>query len=513
MQRFRLFAFGMACLAALPASAELKLPAIFSDNMVLQRDANINVWGTAEPGSEVTVSVIPPSKPLPFEGNERGAGDQWVASGKVTADSEGRFSVEMLPKEDIPATSWVLDVRDSAGNHVKFENVLFGDVWVCSGQSNMQWSVGQAKDAKQEISDAKYPKLRLFHVKRTTSGEPLDDVTGTWEECSPESVRGFSAVGYYFGRQLHQDLDRPIGLIHTSWGGTPSEAWTSPKTVASEPEFNSVVKYWDQLVAKYEEQLAAGGSPKALRNQSRPSYLYNAMVHPLIPFSIKGVIWYQGEANARRAYNYRTIFPAMISDWRENWGQGDFPFLFVQLANFMQRKDAPSESAWAELREAQTMTLEELPNTGMATIIDIGEARDIHPKNKQDVGKRLALAARKIAYGEDIVHSGPTFESFEADGATAKIKFENTGSGLMKHGDKLSGFAVAQGDGQFVFADATIFDSNTVRVEAPEGSGVESIDAIRYAWADNPAATLYNREGLPAVPFRTDDRKGVTEGK
>jgi len=497
----RLLCFAIACFAAWPACAELKLPAIFGDNMVVQAGAPVHVWGQAEPHDEIQIALS----------TSHGEAD-WTS---VTADEDGKWTAK-LPAVELqkgPAESdWSLAVKCEHDSK-SFKNILIGDVWLCSGQSNMEWPVARANNPEQEIAAADYPKLRLFTVEKNTSGEPLDDVKGSWVECSPETVAQFSAVGYFFGRQLHQDLGRPIGLIDSTWGGTPSEAWTSPEAVAGEPAFGSVVRYWDQLAAKYEKQRAAGEEPKPLRNQSRPSHLYNAMIHPLIPFSIKGAIWYQGEANAKRAYNYRTIFPTMIADWREQWDQGDFPFLFVQLANFMKRKDAPGDSAWAELREAQTMTLDKLPNTGMATIIDIGEADDIHPRNKQDVGKRLALAAKKIAYGQDVVHSGPTYRSFKADGERAEVTFENAGSGLEAKGQKLVGFEVAQGDGPFVFAEAEVLDSETVVVEAPENSGVEQIDAIRYAWADNPAATLYNREGLPAVPFRTDDRKGVTEGK
>ncbi|QDT39606.1 sialate O-acetylesterase [Stratiformator vulcanicus] len=499
------------CLStALPASAELKLPSIFSDNMVVQGDAPIHVWGEAEAGANVSVD-------LTLNWKSSNTASSSTRSHSTVAGDDGHWKVELNPIEFAPedaTASGSLTVK-SGNDSATFNNVLLGDVWICSGQSNMGWQVRNSNNAKEEIANAANPNIRLFTVKKVTSLEPVDDVEGTWVECSPQTVPTFSAVGYFFGREMQQHLDRPIGLINTSWGGTPSEAWTSKEMIEQVEEFDPLVARWNEIARR-----AEAGNPQLFRgkpldgnNPHRPANIYNAMIHPLIPFTIKGAIWYQGESNATRAHQYRTIFPAMITDWRKNWGQGDFPFILVQLANWKQRSENPYESPWAELREAQSDTLEKLPNTGMAVTIDIGEADDIHPRNKQDVGKRLALAARKVAYGEDIVHSGPTFKSFKAEGSQAKVQFENTGSGLMTQGDELLQFEVAEGDGRFVFADAEIVDSETVVVTAPKDSNIESIDAIRYAWAENPQATLYNREGLPAVPFRTDDRKGATFGK
>lgn len=349
--------------------------------------------------------------------------------------------------------------------------------------------------------------------------------------CSPETVPGFSAVGYFFGRELHKELNVPIGLIHTSWGGTPAESWTRRGALESVPDCMPILERFDEAMAKYPEAKkkydesmiawkedvkkakAEGknpprrpGAPFGPGNPHSPAGLYNAMIAPLIPYSIGGAIWYQGESNAGRAYQYRKLFPAMITNWRKDWGQGDFPFLFVQLANFMAVDPEPVDSAWAELREAQLMTLA-LPNAGMAVIIDIGEARDIHPKNKQDVGKRLALWALGKSYGKKQVYSGPIYKSKRTEGNKITLEFEHVGGGLAAGGgEPLKGFAVAGADRKFVWADAKI-DGNTVIISSDE---VSEPAAVRYGWANNPVCNLYNKEGLPASPFRTDDWPGVT---
>jgi sialate O-acetylesterase len=345
---------------------------------------------------------------------------------------------------------------------------------------------------------------------------------------------GFSAVGYFFGRDLHKELGVPVGLINTSWGGTPAESWTTRPTLEEDPEFVPIVERWNQArenypeqkkkheeaLAKWKEEVqkakAEGKQPPRQpspplfeRKQYEPASLYNGMIAPLIPYAIKGAIWYQGESNAGRAYQYRSLFSAMIRDWRREWGQGAFPFLFVQLANFMAREPEPADSAWAELREAQSVALR-LPKAGQAVIIDIGEADNIHPKNKQDVGYRLALNALAIAYGRDIVYSGPTFKSMELEGDRIRLHFDHIGGGLeAKGGGPLKGFAIAGEDGKFVWADAAI-EGDAVVVRSAQ---VAHPVAVRYAWANNPECNLYNKEGLPASPFRTDTWPGVTEGK
>jgi sialate O-acetylesterase len=490
--------------------ADIKLPAIIGDNMVLQQGEKVAIWGWADPGEEVMVGVSWRSM-------------KWA----VTADEDGKWSFKMAS----PKVGGPYKMTLTGKNSITIKNILVGEVWVASGQSNMQFAVRQANNAEQEIAEANYPKIRLFYVKRTVADEPQSDCEGSWVECSPETVPGFSAVAYFFGRDLYKELDVPVGLIHTSWGGTPAEAWTRRGVLEAMPEcapilkrYADAVENYPKAMEEYEQKLAewkeaaekakADGTNPPRRPREpfgpghphTPSGLYNAMIAPLIPYGIAGAIWYQGESNAGRAYQYRTLFPAMIKNWRKDWGLGQFPFLFVQLANFMQTKPEPGDSAWAELREAQLMTLS-LPNTGMAVIIDIGEADNIHPKNKQDVGKRLALWALAKTYGKKLVYSGPIYKSMKVDGNSIVLSFDHVGGGLVaKGGEELKGFAIAGADKKFVWADAKI-EGDTVVVSSEK---VAEPVAVRYAWADNPVCNLYNKEDLPASPFRTDDWPGVT---
>jgi len=493
--------------------ADVKLPAVIGDNMVLQRGKAAHIWGWAEPNEQIMVST------------------SWRTMGwGVTANKDGRWSFEMSP----PKTAGPHEMTIGDTNTVTIKNILVGEVWVCSGQSNMQWSVRQSANAEQEIAAADYPDIRLFTVQQMVAEQPQSDCVGDWQLCSPQTVPGFSAVAYCFGRELHKELNVPIGLIHTSWGGTPAEAWTSKDVLESDVDFEPILKRYSDVIAKYPEakskyeqklkewekavaEAKAEGEkpprrpypPRGPRHKNNPSGLYNAMIAPLIPYGIGGAIWYQGESNAVRAYQYRKLFGGMIKNWRNDWGQGDFPFLFVQLANFMAVNPEPSESAWAELREAQLMTLA-LPKTGMAVIIDIGEANDIHPKNKQDVGKRLALWALARSYGKKLEYCGPIYKSMRVDGSKIILHFDHVGGGLVAGGDgPLKGFAIAGADRKFVWAGAKIV-GDTVVVSSDKVS--EQV-AVRYAWADNPVCNLYNKEGLPASPFRTDDRPGITVGK
>jgi sialate O-acetylesterase len=488
------------------AQADIRLPAVIGDNMVLQRNSDAPIWGWADPGERITVDVSWSEDHL-----------------AVKADTDGRWKLNITgPPVGKPGRMTL-----KGENTITLENILAGEVWVCSGQSNMQWTVSNSSYAQEEIAAADYPRIRLFSVERKVADKPQDDCTGSWVECSPETIPGFSAVAYFFGRELHRKLDIPIGLIHTSWGGTPAEAWTSWPMLETDSDFAPILERWEQAVKKYPQAKAEydkkleqwkkaraegknpGRAPRAPfgpGNPHSPSGLYNAMIAPLIPYAIQGAIWYQGESNASRAYQYRELFPAMIRSWRQSWGRGDFPFLFVQLANFMEIKPEPADSAWAELREAQTMTLG-LPNTGMAVIIDIGEANDIHPRNKQDVGKRLALWALARSYGQNVVYSGPMYKSMRRDGNKIILEFDHIGGGLVaKHNDPLMGFAVAGQDRQFVWADVRIV-GKTIVVSSEQ---VPEPVAVRYAWADNPVCNLYSEAGLPASPFRTDDWKGVT---
>ncbi len=493
------------------AYAEVRLPSVIGDNMVLQQGMDVPIWGWAEPGEKVSVN-----------GNWSGSG--WEA----TAGADSRWVVRVEP----PAAGGPYEVTIKGENTIKLTNVLVGEVWVCSGQSNMQFALTQAANGEAEIEAANYPNIRLFAVQRKVSPEPMKDCKGKWLECSPQTASGFSAVGYFFGRNLYKQLNVPIGLIHTSWGGTLAEAWTSKEYLQMDRDFSPILerykkalevypkakKKFELEMKKFEQtaaKLKAEGKkvprrpriypPMGPDNQNSPSGLYNAMLAPIIPYGIAGAIWYQGESNASRAYQYRGLFPAMIKCWRDSWRQGDFPFLFVQLANFMKVVDEPTESEWAELREAQSMTLS-LPRTGMAVIIDIGEADDIHPKNKQDVGSRLALWALAKTYGKDTVYSGPIYRSMDIRGNEIILHFKHTGTGLEAKDGPLKGFAIAGADRKFAWADAEI-RGDTVIVSCDK---VKEPVAARYGWANNPPCNLYNAESLPASPFRTDIWPGLT---
>jgi len=481
--------------------------------MVLQAGGRASLWGWADPNEEIRVQV------------------SWrTVDWTIQADSAGQWIFQMTA----PEVGGPYEITLSGKNTVTIKNILAGQVWVCSGQSNMQMAARGAANAEQEIAAAKYPQIRLFTVERTVSEKPLDDCKGRWVECSPETVGDFSAAGYFFGRELHQQLRQPIGLIHSSWGGTPAEAWTSMTALQENPNLEPILMRYRQALAeypkaaaKYKEDLvkwqeavkqakAKGkpaprqpGEPMGPHHPHSPAGLFNAMIAPLTPCTIRGAIWYQGESNAGRAYQYRDLFPTMIKSWWDSWGpreQTDFPFLFVQLANFMAVKDEPGDSTWAELREAQLMTLE-LPNTGMAVIDDIGEANNIHPKNKQDVGKRLALWALANTYDRDVVYSGPLYKSMEKRGNQIALSFNHVAGGLVaKGGEALKGFAIAGADRKFVWAGAKI-EGDRIVVSSEQ---VADPVAVRYAWADNPVCNFYNKAGLPASPFRTDTWPGIT---
>ena len=617
------------------------LHSLFSENTVLQRDMPVPVWGWTKPGETVTVSL---------EGKTASA----------TAGADGKWLAKIGPfSAGGPFTMTV-----AGSQTVKVENVLIGDVWICSGQSNMEQGIGIAANPQEEIAKADYPMIHLYTVPKLISMEPRTQVNSKWLVCNPANIAnggwgGFSAVGYFFGRQLHLDLKVPIGLIHTSWGGTVAEAWTSgdalkamadfkpsvemieqtvsgnkgvsadqliidwykkndPGTEAKweAPEFNAAAWKTMQLPVLWEqaglpnfdgivwfrkevdipvgsagkdlalhlgpiddrdttffngvkvgskdqynenrdykipgslvkagkaviavrvldtgggggiwgkpEQMTLEGGEKPISlagawqyqdstpfakcsqipvtNAGDPNVttvLYNGMIAPLLPYGIKGAIWYQGESNANRAMQYRTLLPTMIKDWRARFGIGDFPFFIVSLASFMQVDKEPAESQWAELREAQMLTSQTLPNTGIAMAIDIGDANDIHPKNKQDVGKRLALSAESIAYGKKIEFSGPVFKAIEKKDASIRVTFDHVGAGLEAKGGELKGFAIAGDDKKFVWADAKI-EGDAVVLSSPK---VAAPTTVRYAWGNNPIATLYNKDGLPAVPFRSD---------
>jgi len=639
------------------AKAQVRLAPLFTDNMVLQQQTDAPVWGKAKPNQQITVV------------------SSWDKKKQtVTADKNGKWkAVLTTPKAGGPYT---ITVSADKGNKVEVKNVLIGEVWICSGQSNMEWRVrNDINNMEQEIASANYPQLRMITLERRASVAPTDSMgyeRGGWEICSPNTVKEFSAVAYFFGREIHKSQNVPVGLINTSWGGTLAEAWTDAESLELMPYFRDFVKnmrivasnpgeqekiheqslnkwltainekdpgfekgkpvwadvnfsdnswfdfpapgliqevglsqsngiFWFRkeieipaswagqeltlklgsiddddftyfngaLVGQTEGWLSNreykipaslvkpgkavvairvmdtggsggfGGGPESLSLSSskgsvklagnwkakfalpmgeigvmprkisgdvnEPTALFNAMINPLLPYAIKGAIWYQGEANTGRAYQYRELLPLMITGWRKQFGH-DFPFYIVQLANHMKLQTEPTESTWAELREAQLNTLH-LANTGMAVIIDIGEADNIHPANKQDVGLRLGLNARANTYNEKIPYSGPIYKSYRIEGNKIRISFDHTNGGLKtRNGEPVKGFVIAGPDHKFHWADAVI-EGNDIVVS---GRNIEFPVAVRYAWADNPICNLYNGAGLPASPFRTDDLIGLT---
>lgn len=648
------------------AHAELQLPAVFGDHMVLQQGQPIPVWGKANPGAKISVTL-----------------NLKTATAAAGATGDWRADLPSMPAGG-PHTMTIADGKLTR----VFTDVLVGEVWICSGQSNMEFPLSKANEPEAELANANHPSIRLFHVVRKASPKPLSDVEGEWKVCSPESAADFSAVGYFFGRDLARDLETPVGLIESAWGGTPARAWTERADLLAHPDLAPVVEAFDKAQLTYEEDMAAynrelakqkkpialedtgvdpkasewmkpgldesgwrgvelpgllselslvldgavwfrrqieipaewvgkdlelslgaiddfdvtyvngvevgrvaketqdswivprvypiparlvadrrltvavrvfdsggdggfsspaellilqkkdqregntltlagewkcrverevsekrpGGAAKLVKpigpdDPKSPAGLFNGMIRPLIPYGIRGAIWYQGEADAGRARQYQTLFPTMIRNWRRVWGQGEFPFLYVQLANYMGRSPQPHDHQWAELREAQTMTLA-LPNTAMAVTIDIGNPKDIHPRNKQDVGRRLELAALATVYGREVVYSGPLYKEMKREAGAIRVSFTHVGGGLEAKGDGgLKGFAIAGADRKFVWADARI-DGESVVVSSP---GVVEPVAVRYAWDSNPECNLYNKAGLPASPFRTDTWPGVTD--
>jgi len=494
------------------AEADVRLPSIVGSNMILQRHMTLPIWGWADKGEKVTVRIAGQTK-------------------STAAGPDGRWRVTLDP---LKTGGKPLTMTVAGKNQLTLTNVLVGEVWFCSGQSNMQFALRSANDSQAEIAAAKYPKIRLISVPVRGTQEPQSDFKGRWAACTPQTAARFSAVGYFFGRRLHQELKVPIGLIHCSWGGSACEAWVRRSVLESDPQFKPLLDRWKRVVAtydpvklqaRYKQQMAAWKQraaaakkagrklprrPRRPRNpligQHRPANLYNGMLLSVMPYAIRGAIWYQGESNAGRAYQYRSLFPTMIRNWRDDWKQGDFPFYFVQLANFLAVKPDPGESTWAELREAQSMTLK-LPNTGQAVIIDIGAARNIHPKNKQDVGKRLALIALAKDYGKEVVYSGPTYKSKTITDGKVVLSFDRPAGGLVvRGGGALKGFAVAGADRRFIWAEAKIV-GDTIEVSSAQ---IAQPVAVRYAWANNPVCNLYNKAGLPASPFRTDTWPGIT---
>ena len=484
MKRMICIAAALAVLAAANAQADVTLPKIFGDHMVLQQQTEAAVWGWADPDEEVTVSL-----------------------GEAKATAKAGADRKWLVKIATPAASGTaLELVVKGKNEIKLTDVLAGEVWIASGQSNMEWSVAQSANPAEEIKNANYPQIRMIKVGRNPSDKPLDDFAfvpnpkdakSGWAVASPETAAPMSAVGLFFARKLNKDLGVPVGIISTNWGGTIAEAWTSHETLASDPE-------WFGPILERGKNFQPG-------NPNQPSVLYNSMIKPLVPLAIKGAIWYQGESNVGRAEQYAKLFPAMIADWRKSFGQGDFPFIFVQLAPYMyDRAGMKDTGQLAELWEAQLKTLTASPNTGMAVTTDIATVRDIHPPNKQDVGARLALWALANTYGKsDVVYSGPLYESSAVEDNKIRVKFKHAAGLKFDPSKPGEHFQIAGEDQKFVPAMATI-DGETVLVSSPD---VPKPVAVRFGWSDISEPNLFNGAGLPASPFRTDTFPMVTAGK
>jgi len=496
------YSLRLLLLAALALSArsfaDVTLPALLADHMVIQRGLPVHIWGMAAPHESVSAT---------FRGETK----------STAADDNGRWSIFLSPGE----AGGPFQMNVKATNAITLNDILVGDVWVASGQSNMEFAMNSLVNAQTEIAAAQYPRIRLFQVDHKPADYPLDDVGSKgWAASNPETIADSSAVAYFFARNIQQRLGVPIGLIETFWGGTPAESWTSLRGLAADASLMPVFAARSKTVATqsttvlqqqrkerdYQQAMAqakANGTPPPEWHWHpdfaawAPAALYNGMIAPLTPFAIRGVIWYQGEANSGpdRAPFYARLFQTMIRDWRNHWSEGDFPFLFVQIANW----DTAPEALWPDVRNAQRQALT-LKNTGMAVTIDIGDAIDIHPKNKQDVGLRLALAARAIAYGEKIEWSGPLYRQVTQEEHALRVWFDHA-DGLAAKGTSLTGFEVAGVDGKYVAADARIDGASVV----VSNSTVPAPVSVRYGWAANPACTLINREGLPASPFQAPE--------
>lgn len=486
-------------LVTVPVRAEVRLPAVFGDHMVLQRDKPLPIWGWADPGASVAVTL-----------------DR--ASVQATADAQGRWRVD-LPA--MPAGGpFTLTVADGQSQKA-FDDVMLGEVWLCSGQSNMDMRLQKIWDDAKIERELQRDGIRLFRVERAIAAAPADDLDGQWTRCEPAEAWKFSAVAYFMGAGLQRELGVTVGLIHTAYGGTPAEAWTSEKQLDAQPDLALITERWAERITRYEQQLESyeaavttgdtkatpPGEPPA---RYAPGGLFNAMVHPLIPYAVRGAVWYQGESNVWRAMEYRPLLATLINDWRERWGQQDMHFGVVQLPNYeVPPRVPPGAQSWAELREAQLAVSQTLDHVGLVVTIDIGDPTDVHPLEKQEVGRRLTQWALAVAYGKEVVHSGPIYRSHDIDGDKVILHFDHPGSGLAVRGDgKLKGFVIAGPDRVFRWANAEVVGDTIV---VSEGKVLDP-QSVRYAWADNPYwANLVNEEGLPASPFRTDDWEGVTQ--
>ncbi|MEI6714143.1 MAG: sialate O-acetylesterase [Verrucomicrobiota bacterium] len=510
----------LSCSLAAPAlHAELKLPGVISSHMVLQQKQTNPIWGWDTPGTKVRVE---------FSGQTK----------EAEAGADGKWTVKLDP---LPANANPEHLIVTAGTQkVDLEDVLVGEVWICSGQSNMGFRLQEDWNGDLESIASHYPNLRLLKVPLAGTQELLTDFKRktAWTEANPETSKGFSAVGFLFGRYIHQVIGVPVGLIDNAWGGSAAEAWVRRESLEKDARFTPMMEQTvkneaysasdkakeDDALAKEKHKLAvekakAEGKPipreprpaaEWLNSQYRPGNLFAGTLHPILGYGIRGVVWYQGEHNSGRASEYRTLFPFMIEQWRKEWNQGDFSFYWCQLADFQPEASAPGESAWAELREAQTRTLS-LPNTGQAVITDLGEGKDIHPKNKHDVAARLVRWALAKDYGIKIAYRSPEFKSLEIQDNKAIVSIECFGSALRPFDvEEAVGFAVCGEDRTWHWAKGKVLGKDKVELTC---ANVAKPVAVRYAWANNPVCNLTNTEGLPLTSFRTDDFDMITKDK
>ncbi|RMD77369.1 MAG: sialate O-acetylesterase, partial [Lentisphaerae bacterium] len=497
----------MSLMASLGVWAEVRLPAIFSNYMVLQRNARVKIWGWAKAGEKITINA------------------SWQKQATAVAGDQGQWMAEL----ETPAGGGPYQVEiKGETNSVVLDDVLIGEVWLCSGQSNMAFTVRGAKNAAEEIQKAYYPQIRHFAVARHPARSPQEDCKGTWTVCSPKTVSGYTAVGYFFARELYEKLKIPVGLIHSSWGGTPIRSWTPLEAQQDDPVIKEIKKKMDEAGAKYDEQKAKTRYEQLLKqwkekvkiarekkqklprrprppmnpllSQRYPGNLFNGMIAPLVPYTIRGALWYQGEANAHSlsdAWHYRVQLERLIKSWRNVWSkkaqrQEDFYFYAVQLPNFraLQTHPVEEEDTWPVLRESIQVATTKVPRAGMVVTIDVGEAKNIHPKDKQTVGYRLACRALAEVYGRQGEYFGPLFRQAKIEGDKVILDFDHTGRGLVFRGDATKAFAIAGNDRKFVWAEAKI-DGQRIIVHSPQ---VKEPAAVRYAWANNPAgAVLYNQ--------------------
>ena len=503
-------------LLTLSLYANIKPASPFGDHMVLQRDSKVAVWGTADAGEKVTV-IFNKQKQL------------------AVADAQGKWNITLAKLS--AGGPYTLTI--AGNNTITFQDVYVGEVWLCSGQSNMDMTVARedrywcgVTNEKEEVAAANFPAIRVFDIAFTPNEKLQTTVTGTWEVISPQTVGHLSAAAYFFARDLQKKLKVPVGLITTAYGASTAEAWIREEALQANPAFISLLdtfrhklnRYYtdtashrtyaaafekwkvDAAKAKAEgkDELRSPRNPDPAADQHNPYVLWNGMVAPLAPYTIRGALWYQGESNGPTAKIYKDIMETLITDWRTQWHQGNFPFIYVQLANHQTLVTAPvKDDPMVTVRDAQLKNLS-IPNTAMVVAIDNADPADpgnIHPKNKQEIGKRLALAAMGLAYKEKIIYAGPLPDGMAIQKSKARIQFKNAAGGLMIKGEKLSGFAIAGADKKFVIANAFI-DGKTVVVSSPE---VIAPLAVRYGWSKNPPVNLYNKAGLPASPFKTDE--------